>query len=78
MVEVCDNGPGIAENQRQSVLRRFDRGDASPKIPGSGLGLSVVVPVVHLHQITLALDDGAPGLTVPVLDPGDSKLPIQG
>jgi len=77
IVEVRDNGPGIAQDQRQSVLRRFDRGKASDQIPGSGLGLSVVVAIIHLHQFTLAMDDGAPGLIVRILAPDRSKLPIQ-
>jgi signal transduction histidine kinase len=64
VIEVRDDGPGIAQDQRQSVLRRFDRGEASSQIPGSGLGLSVVAAIAHLHQFTLALDDGDPGLIV--------------
>jgi signal transduction histidine kinase len=77
IVEVRDNGPGIAQDQRQSVLRRFDRGEASSQIPGSGLGLSVVVAIVHLHQFTLTLDDADPGLIVRILAPDHPKLPIQ-
>ncbi|MBA2936530.1 HAMP domain-containing histidine kinase [Sphingomonas sp. CGMCC 1.13654] len=77
VVEVRDNGPGIAEDQRQSVLRRFDRGEATAQIPGSGLGLSVVVAIVHLHQFTLVLDDSAPGLIARILAPDHSKFPIQ-
>jgi signal transduction histidine kinase len=77
IIEVRDNGPGIAQDQRQSVLRRFDRGEASSQIPGSGLGLSVVVAIVHLHQFTLTLDDAAPGLIVRILMPDHPKLPIQ-
>lgn len=76
-IAVRDNGPGIAQDQRQSVLRRFDRGDAAAQIPGSGLGLSVVVAIVHLHQFTLALDDGAPGLIIRILAPDHGKVPIQ-
>ncbi|PXA84852.1 histidine kinase [Nostoc sp. 3335mG] len=68
-IEVRDNGSGIAQEQRQSVLRRFDRGEASAQIPGSGLGLSVVVAIVHLHQFTLTLDDAAPGLIVRIAAP---------
>ena len=77
VVEVRDNGPGIAQDQRQSVLRRFDRGEASSQIPGSGLGLSVVVAIVHLHQFTLALEDGDPGLIVRILAPQRIQFPIQ-
>jgi signal transduction histidine kinase len=77
MIEVCDNGPGIAQDQRNSVLRRFDRGNASSQIPGSGLGLSVVVAILHLHQYTLVLDDGAPGLAARILASDRTKSPIR-
>jgi signal transduction histidine kinase len=69
-IEIRDNGPGVATEQRQSVLRRFDRGDAPPHIPGSGLGLSVVVAIVHLHQFVLVLEDAAPGLCIRITVPG--------
>lgn len=63
-IEVRDNGPGISPDQQQSVLRRFDRGDASDEVSGSGLGLSVVTAIVHLHQFVLSLHDANPGLIV--------------
>ena len=77
VIEVRDDGPGIAQDQRQSVLRRFDRGEASSQIPGSGLGLSVVVAIVHLHQFTLALEEGDPGLIVRIRAPNRTRAPIQ-
>ncbi|WP_281044368.1 sensor histidine kinase [Sphingomonas oryzagri] len=76
-IEVRDNGTGIPTDQRQSVLRRFDRGSAANEIPGSGLGLSVVAAILHLHQFTLALDDAAPGLIVRILVPDQSRPLIQ-
>ncbi|WP_454886720.1 sensor histidine kinase [Sphingomonas oryzagri] len=69
IIEVSDNGVGIAEDQRQSVLRRFDRGSATDEIPGSGLGLSVVSAIIHLHHFTLQLDDAMPGLIVRITAP---------
>ncbi len=33
-------------------------------IPGSGLGLSLVVAILHLHGFRLSLSDAAPGLCV--------------
>jgi signal transduction histidine kinase len=61
-VEVEDNGPGIAADQRQAVLRRFFRGTEADGVPGSGLGLSVVAAIVHLHNFELELADATPGL----------------
>lgn len=72
VVQVSDNGPGIPEDQRQSVLRRFDRGNATAQVSGSGLGLSVVAAIVHLHQFTLVLDEADPGLVVKIVVPNPS------
>ncbi|WP_347556963.1 HAMP domain-containing sensor histidine kinase [Robbsia sp. KACC 23696] len=49
IVAVEDEGPGIAKNERQAVLQRFYRGAETQHIPGSGLGLSIVVAVTTLH-----------------------------
>ena len=61
---VADSGPGIAEADRARVLERFVRLEASRTRPGSGLGLSLVAAVVHLHGGALALESNEPGLRV--------------
>jgi signal transduction histidine kinase len=63
-VTVADTGPGIPEAEREAVLRRFYRLDASRSSPGSGLGLSLVAAVAKLHEAELRLEDGRPGLRV--------------
>jgi len=63
-IEVSDNGPGIAPGDRDFVLRRFYRGSAARSTPGSGLGLSLVAAILHLHGFSLDLEDANPGLTV--------------
>ena len=65
-IVVCDNGPGIAEDQREYVLQRFTRLEASRTLPGNGLGLSLVKAVVQLHRGELRLEDNAPGLKVSI------------
>lgn len=67
VIAVADEGPGIPPEQVAAVVRRFDRGAASPAVPGSGLGLSVVAAIAHLHQFALELlpartDAARPGL----------------
>jgi signal transduction histidine kinase len=57
LLEVADNGPGIAPGDRAAVLQRFYRGDAVRHIAGSGLGLSVVAAVMRVHDFTLRMDD---------------------
>jgi len=69
-IGVCDDGPGIPEDERDKVFRRFHRLDASRSTPGSGLGLALVRAVADLHGMTIALEDAAPGLRVQVSLPG--------
>ena len=61
-MSVEDSGPGIPEEERENVLRRFYRLDASRNTPGSGLGLSLVAAVARLHGARLELSDNNPGL----------------
>jgi signal transduction histidine kinase len=61
---VADTGPGIPASERERVLERFVRLDASRSSPGSGLGLSLVAAVAKLHRATLRLEDNDPGLRV--------------
>lgn len=63
-VEVADSGPGIPDDQKRRVLDRFARLEDSRSAPGSGLGLSLVAAVAHLHGADLRLEDNAPGLRV--------------
>ena len=60
-ISVSDNGPGIAEDQRKSVLQRFYRVVDTRHVPGSGLGLSLVDAVVRLHDFALVLDEAPLG-----------------
>ena len=62
VISVRDDGPGIAPHERDAVLRRFHRGAHASGLPGSGLGLSVVAAIVHLHGYALSLEDASPGL----------------
>ena len=61
---VADNGPGIPAAERERVLERFHRLDASRSTPGAGLGLSLVSAVAELHHARLTLTDHEPGLRV--------------
>ena len=61
-ISVADNGPGIPEGDREHVVKRFVRLEKSRTEPGSGLGLSLVSAVAHLHGGAFTLSDNAPGL----------------
>lgn len=66
-ITVADNGPGLSPEDRARAGERFFRADSSRATPGSGLGLSLVTAVAHLHEGTLTLDDAFPGLSPPGL-----------
>jgi signal transduction histidine kinase len=61
-VSVADHGPGIPTADRERVLERFVRLEASRTRPGFGLGLSLVNAVMRLHGGSLKLEDNHPGL----------------
>ena len=63
-IEVVDNGPGVPEGEREAVLNRFYRSQRTRDLPGSGLGLSIVVAIARLHHFTLSLEDAEPGLRI--------------
>jgi signal transduction histidine kinase len=62
-MRVEDDGPGIPDAEKDLVVERFYRGDASRGVtPGVGLGLSLVSAVATLHAGRLDLLDNHPGL----------------
>lgn len=63
-VSVTDTGPGIPEEERAKVTERFYRSETSRGAPGSGLGLTLVEAVAHLHggSLELAAGPGGSGL----------------
>ena len=71
-IVVTDRGPGVPVAERERVLERFVRLEASRSEPGSGLGLSLVSAVARLHGGRLQLEDNAPGLRVVL------SLPVEG
>jgi signal transduction histidine kinase len=67
-LEVRDLGPGIPQGEREVVTRQFYRGSQSD-VPGTGLGLSLVLAVAHLHGGRLELSDNGPGLVAAMILP---------
>ncbi|MBA1223494.1 HAMP domain-containing histidine kinase [Pseudomonas fulva] len=58
---VEDTGPGIAEQERTAVLKRFYRSDEGHRHAGFGLGLSIVAAIVDLHGFGLEIGESRLG-----------------
>jgi signal transduction histidine kinase len=63
---VSDTGPGVPPADRERVLARFVRLEASRSTPGTGLGLTLVKAIADLHNTRLELSDNSPGLRVTI------------
>lgn len=81
---VSDTGPGVPAADRERVLRRFVRLEASRSTPGTGLGLTLVKAIADLHNARLELGDNGgapmrPGLRVSLsfAQPAASAVKIQ-
>lgn len=60
LVRIMDNGPGIAQEERERVFDRFYRKPGT-RSPGSGLGLAIVKAIAMAHGATVTLGEGANG-----------------
>jgi two-component system sensor histidine kinase TctE len=60
ILEVEDNGPGIAPEKRKIIRQRFARGEGNVQ-PGAGLGLSIVEEIAGLFKAQLDLLDADSG-----------------
>ncbi|MFJ1300427.1 extracellular solute-binding protein [Pseudomonadota bacterium AL_CKDN230030165-1A_HGKHYDSX7] len=56
-ITVADRGPGIADDEKEVVQQRFQRGRHGADLSGSGLGLAIVRSVVQAHGGALMLQD---------------------
>jgi len=69
IIDVVDDGPGIPEPLRMSVLQPYVRGDTS--VPGAGLGLAICKGIVDAHRGRLEIVGVATGTVVRVALPLD-------
>jgi two-component system phosphate regulon sensor histidine kinase PhoR len=60
VLQVKDNGPGIAPDAQEHIFDRFYQGDPAREGSGTGLGLALVRAIVELHRghIHLSSDIG--------------------
>ncbi|WP_442978136.1 sensor histidine kinase [Saccharothrix sp. 6-C] len=73
VLEVADDGPGIAPQDRERVFERFTRGERAGD-GGTGLGLNIARWVVDLHGGTIAVVDG-PGCRIRATLPATCPAP---
>jgi len=55
VLEVRDEGPGIAEAELERVFDRFYRGKRTSASTGSGLGLAIARRIAQHHDVSLQL-----------------------
>jgi two-component system sensor histidine kinase BaeS len=73
-ISVADTGSGIPAGTRESIFRRFTRGDAAraPGTGGAGLGLALCTVIAEIHGGHISVDDSDAGgarfeVTLPAL-----------
>ncbi|TQS23214.1 HAMP domain-containing histidine kinase [Microbispora hainanensis] len=62
-IAVSDDGPGIAEADRERVFQRFTRLDDARRLDslGTGLGLAIARDIAQAHQGTLGVEESTAG-----------------
>jgi signal transduction histidine kinase len=55
-IKVTDKGIGMSPDQTRQIFDRFYRADASGKVLGTGLGMSIVKEIIDLHQGAVTVD----------------------
>lgn len=78
VISVRDHGPGIPDDQVETVFRRFVRADGQRAVTGTGLGLAIVRELVELGRGRVEYEPAAPGARFLVRLPaatGGSALP---
>jgi len=53
VLEVSDNGIGIAQEERDQIFSRFYRSKKTQDIPGTGLGLAICKEIINKHKGTI-------------------------
>ena len=56
---ISDDGPGIAKEKRDELLKPFMRGEQFHEKPGYGMGLAIVSRIAQLHHATFTITDSA-------------------
>lgn len=69
-IRIADQGIGMTPEQVRRIGERFYRADASGKVPGTGLGMSIVGEIMTLHHGSMRVEsEYGLGTTVTLLFP---------
>jgi PAS domain S-box-containing protein len=72
-IYISDQGMGMQPEQSRRIFERFYRADKSGKIPGTGLGMSIVKELVELHQGSVSVRSvPGQGTVIGLLLPADN------
>ena len=78
-IRITDQGIGMTPAQVARVFERFYRADSSGKVPGTGLGMSIVHEIITLHRGKIDIDS-TPGagtavtLWLPICNDSENQL----
>ena len=61
VLTVCDDGPGVSDDQAATILNRGQRGEQRGDVPGQGIGLAVVAEIVDLYGGAISIRPAAMG-----------------
>ncbi|MGO1393510.1 ATP-binding protein [Agrococcus casei] len=79
---VRDSGEGVADELKDAVFERFNRGTSGERASGSGLGLSIVRAIAERHRGGAWVRDAHPGaefvLTLPIAVPEQHAIHHKG
>jgi signal transduction histidine kinase len=63
-ITVSDTGMGVDDEETDKIFNRFYRSEQSRNTEGTGLGLSLVAAVIHLHGGEIKATNTNPGLRI--------------
>lgn len=76
-IRITDHGIGMTHEQLRRVFERFYRADLSGKIPGTGLGMSIVHEIIVLHEGEVSVDSAiGAGTTVTIWLPATANAAV--
>ncbi len=77
VVRVSDSGPGVPEQERDKIFRRFYRIESDGWPSGHGLGLSIAETIARLHGFSLTVKDNSPGACFELRGPDKAPSPFE-